>query len=277
MSAPFRIRSLTEPVDGAALRRFRAGVESAEKRRIWPKVTAFITACVAVLFLALYVTEFDLDLVPWFVVGIAVLFAVCWLLLWRASRRRWRLRYRLDRVASENGFVLEHDVAAPDRPGRLFCSGASPVTVFRMHGRDGTGAELEIGLHSRTEPGEHGGSTTVETLYLLAPRRSGVLPGVMPAAPRPASASDATVPTGTAPAPPRPDSSGGALAAPDASIAVSLLDALPLVVVGAGDLETRFHFEEFDNRGAAYLVDTLDLTDPVSWQRLEAVRAWFAA
>jgi hypothetical protein len=121
------------------------------------------------LFLSFSVTGGNLALIPWFTVGIALLFLVAWALVFRATGRRWRQRYRLDAFAAANGLTLEHDVTRPERGWEVYGGGTEPKLMVRLVGRDPLGA-YEVGIRSRVEPTPTGGTHTVETPYLITSR-----------------------------------------------------------------------------------------------------------
>ncbi|WP_382309156.1 hypothetical protein [Herbiconiux sp. UC225_62] len=250
MLTTLETRALTEPIDRRQYREYRKRTRT-PGRALWPRVLGLLGTAALILFLSLYVTDWDFDLAPWFAIGIALLFLLSGVLVRRATAKRRRLRYRLDRLARDNGYRLEHDVADPGTPGLLFRLGTKRFTVVRMTPASDPGG-LEIGVHARTEAGAAGGAAVVETLYVLVrrPGSSAIVDASPREQPRVAAVSPAGPPT------------------------LATLDDLPrAVVVGAG-AETVFSYEELGDHTIGYLADVLDLAEPRSWEQIAAVRNW---
>ncbi|SDY69717.1 hypothetical protein [Herbiconiux ginsengi] len=243
-------RALTDPIDRRRYGEYRRRTRP-PGRRLWPRVLGLLGTCALIVFLSLYVTDWNVDLAPWFAIGIAVLFALSAVLVRRATSRGQRMRYRLDQFARDNGYRLEHDVADPGTPGLLFRLGTKPVTLLRMTPSSHPG-EWEVGIHARTEVPPAGSTTVVETLYVMAasptPRPRADPPGSVP--PVPSVSTPATPPT---------------------------LDGLPQAGVLVGEGETDFCYEDLGDRTICYLAEVLDLADPRSWARIAAVENWIVS
>ncbi|MGA1837505.1 hypothetical protein VD659_11295 [Herbiconiux sp. 11R-BC] len=221
------------------MRAFRLRTEDVHARRLWPRIAAFLGSCLLVVFLAVYVTDGDLDLVPWFIVGVGVLWVAGWFALWRTAGRRRRERVRLERFAQRNSFTVEFDVTddalEASRPELLFRTHPKAVTGIRMRGRCRDGADVEIGVRSGPEPSPAGDDKTVTVLYFVVQR-----PTLLRAA-HPVVA------------------------------VVDAIEALPEATAGTPPLVTTYRVQELGDHRVAYLTEVLDLTDPVSWKRLGAV------
>ncbi|MFB2598822.1 hypothetical protein ACEXQE_13590 [Herbiconiux sp. P17] len=254
MTTAFQTAALTEPIDRRQYRDYQKRT-SVPGRRLWPRALGLLGTGALIVFLSLYVTDWDLDRAPWFAIGIALLFVISWMLVRRATSRRRRLRYRLDRLARDNGWRLEHDVADPRTPGLLFRLGTEPVTVVRMSPVGSSGENvggIEIGIHARTEASPTSSGSVVETLYVMGPSSLVALPPAsVPALP---DALEAT-PPGAAPR----------------------LDELPRAGIAVGAEETAFFYEDVGDRTICYLAELLDLSDPQTWVRISAVQNWIAS
>jgi hypothetical protein len=145
--------ALGETVSARELRARRAQNAPRGLRRVWATVLGFLGSCALVLFLAFYVTGGDLDLVPWFLIGIAVLFAVAWFLTRRSKVRALRRRLRLERLAARNGLTIGFD--AEVAPLRLM-----------MRGRHPNGDDFELGTVMVSETTAGGATKTVERVFL---------------------------------------------------------------------------------------------------------------
>jgi hypothetical protein len=266
MLTALQTRALTEPIDRRQYRDYEKRTRAAG-RRLWPRVLGLLGTCAVIVFLSLYVTEWDLDRAPWFAIGIALLFALSWVLVRRATSKRQRLHYRLDQLARDNGWRLEHDVANPSTPGLLFGLGTKPVTVVRMTSLERPD-EIEVGIHARTEATPAGTTAVVETLYVVAGASSASGASASASASSGAAASSSAAASGD----PVAVTMGGG-----ASALRSGLDDLPRAAVGFGENATSFSYEDLGDRTICYLAELLDLADPQTWVRISAVQAWIAS
>ncbi|TAJ47552.1 MAG: hypothetical protein EPO52_11855 [Herbiconiux sp.] len=162
--------ALEEKIDAREVRARRSRNAPLSLRRVWATVLGFLGTCALVVFLAFYVTGGDLDLVPWFVIGIAVLFVVAWFLTRRSKARTLRRRLRLEHLAERNGLAIGFD--ADVAPLRLMVRGRGP---------HGDAFEMGTVLISETTAG--GAAKTVERVFLQLGVRgdAGVEQGSAPA------------------------------------------------------------------------------------------------
>lgn len=240
----FDLSALNERIDGHDLREFRRRF-AAPRRHPLARVLGFLGGAAVILFLGLYLSDWELELVPWLSLGIAVLWVIAWVLTQRATRRRIRLRYRLSRFAAANGLTIEFD-RRDQMPARLAALGApetEPITLIRLRSTSAspTGALpcLEIGLHAHEEVMPHATSATATVLTVYVVRAARFDAG-----------GDATVPL--------PASEPPALA------------------IGPADDEVQIRYEATDAARIAIFTDPADFGDPMTWRRIGAVTAWLA-
>jgi len=145
--------ALDEKVGSRELRARRSLNAPRGLRRVWATVLGFLGSCALVLFLAFYVTGGDLDLVPWFLIAIAVLFVVAWFLTRRSKARALRRRLRLERLAARNGLTVGFD--AEVAPLRLLIRGRHPDAD-----------SFDVGTVMVAETTAAGTATSVERTFL---------------------------------------------------------------------------------------------------------------
>jgi len=159
--------ALEETISARELRARRAQNAPRGLRRVRATVVGFLGSCALVLFLAFYVTGGDLDLVPWFLIGIAVLFAVAWFFARRSKARALRRRLRLERLAARNGFSIGFD--AEVAPLRLMVRGRHP-----------NGDAFELGTVMVSETAAGGATKTVERVFLQLGAHDAISPQESP-------------------------------------------------------------------------------------------------
>lgn len=263
-TSTFDLSALNERLDGRALREFRRRFATPRKHPL-ARVLSFLGGAVVILFLGLYLSDWELELVPWLSLGIAVLWVIAWVLTQRAAHRRIRLRYRLSRLAAANGLTIEFDrrdemparlaaLGVPGSAGALAAAstpGTEPVTLIRLRSTASTSSTdapsaadggalpcLEIGLHAHEEVMPHSttATATVITVYVLQAARFDAVASAIPL-----SASEPAA-----------------------------------LAIGPADDEVHIRYEATDSLRLAVFADPADFGDPATWRRIGAVMAWLA-
>ncbi|WP_291049843.1 hypothetical protein [Herbiconiux sp.] len=239
----FDLSALNERIDRHALREFRRRF-AAPRRHPVARVLGFLGGAVLILFLGLYLSDWELELVPWLSLGIAVLWVIAWVLTQRAARRRILLRHRVSRLAEANALTIEFDRhdEMPARLAALGAPGTEPITLIRLRSTSASPAGalpcLEIGLHAHEEVMPHATSATatVLTVYVL---RAARFDAVASADPLPSSEP-------------------------------------PALAIGPASDEVQIRYEATDAARIAVFADPADFGDPATWRRISAVTAWLA-
>ncbi|MCS5735911.1 hypothetical protein [Herbiconiux daphne] len=160
---------LTQRIRASELRRFRRQVEPERRRTIWPKVAGAFGTAAVIVFLSVYLAEDELELVPWYLLGVTALFVLSWTLLLRATTREWRSRLRLERFASANLLTIDRDVASAEPDWQLDPGEGASTLTLRVRG-GAAGAGWAVATHSRVDPAPDDGTRVTGSLRLCVDR-----------------------------------------------------------------------------------------------------------